>query len=525
MLTYSSALPSAWRSFPQLRFKRCQLNCWPRRDTHSRAGNIVYLALGSNLGDSLHNITSALHAIEKAHPNTRVLDSSFLYRTKPMYLDHQPDFLNAACKISTPLAPQDLLKLVKQIELEHGRQLENVPRNSPRPIDIDILLYNSDVVRDHNLTIPHVGIVERQFVLEPLNDVARHVIHPDTGKSIETLLSELMIRKTADDTSSGVQRIHAISGRGCKTLDLTSRTHLMSIVNCTPDSFSDGGESLRLEDAVRHCMEHVSEGADIVDIGGMSTRPGATDVSVEEEIRRTVPVIRALRETHGGMGSHISIDTFRAATARAAVAAGATMVNDVSGGDADGEMLATVARLGVPYVLMHMRGTPRTMGSLTSYDRAGGADEVDGVREELAAKVQKALHAGIRRWNLILDPGFGFAKDLAGNCRLLHNLASLQTPAAPASLDENTRHNLLAGFPLLVGLSRKSFLAQLLAHPHTSAPLLPAPDQRLVPTIVASTLAIRNGAHILRAHDTKVMKQVLKTVDGIHAFSSSSSSR
>lgn len=315
-----------------------------------------------------------------------------------------------------------------------------------------------------------------------------------------------------------VRRLHVVSAPGRRTLDLTSRTHLMSIVNCTPDSFSDGGASFRPEDAVRNSLEHVSAGADILDIGGMSTRPGAADVPVATEIARTVPVIRMLRERHQ-VDCHISIDTFRAATAEAAVEAGATIVNDVSGGEADPDMLATVARLDVPYVLMHMRGNPRTMGQLTSYHRG---DVVAGVRRELVDKVERALCAGIKRWNLIVDPGFGFAKDLAGNCRLLEGLGALRSGCQDSDEDPC----LLRGFPLLVGLSRKQFLARLLHHHHHppapvsngTLPPLPGPNQRLLPTIVATTLAVRNGANLIRAHDTKTIKDVLNTVDAIRSF-------
>ncbi|WAR53912.1 hypothetical protein PtB15_3B421 [Puccinia triticina] len=467
------------------------------------ATNTVYLGLGSNTGDRRTHIRDALRHLAALHPATRVLDASFLYQSKPMYLLDQPPFLNAACKISTPLEPLQLLKLVKTVEAAQGRILHGQPRNGPRPIDIDILLYNSDIVRHPDLTIPHIGIVERQFVLAPLADVARRTIHPETQTSIESLLADLELKSGA---AGMVRKTHLVGGAGCRTLDLSERTHLMAIVNCTPDSFSDGGECLAAEDAVDRALEHAAAGADILDIGGMSTRPGAPEVSLETEIQRTLPVIRALRHHHR-LDCHISIDTFRAQTAEAAVAAGATIVNDVSGGDADPAMLPTVARLDVPYVLMHMRGNPRTMGQLTSYHHV-----VEDVRAELAAKVQRALDAGIKRWNLIIDPGFGFAKDLAANCQLLHSLHALQRPSSAED-----HHNILHGFPLLVGLSRKRFLAQLLARPSNSS--LPPPDQRLVPTIVASTIAVRNGAHIIRAHDTKAIKQAITTLDGIRSFS------
>ncbi|KAI7956898.1 hypothetical protein MJO28_003993 [Puccinia striiformis f. sp. tritici] len=134
--------------------------------------NIVYLGLGSNVGDRLRNISNAINSLSHLNPSTRLLDSSFVYQSEPMYVSDQPDFLNAACKISTPLNPQELLKLIKIIEVDQGRKLQNVPRNGPRPIDIDILLYNSEIIKQENLIIPHIGILERQFVLDPLTESA-----------------------------------------------------------------------------------------------------------------------------------------------------------------------------------------------------------------------------------------------------------------------------------------------------------------------------------------------------------------
>ncbi|POW19834.1 hypothetical protein PSHT_04186 [Puccinia striiformis] len=478
--------------------------------------NIVYLGLGSNVGDRLRNISNAINSLSHLNPSTRLLDSSFVYQSEPMYVSDQPDFLNAACKISTPLNPQELLKLIKIIEVDQGRKLQNVPRNGPRPIDIDILLYNSEIIKQENLIIPHIGILERQFVLDPLTDVARQTIHPGTQMTIGKLLADFKSNRPGDE--EGVKKLYPIQGVGSRTLDLSTRTHLMSIVNCTPDSFSDGGDSLSLEDGIQNSLSHVRAGADILDIGGMSSRPGASlEVSVDTEIGRTVPLIRALREQHK-LDCHISIDTFRAATAKAAIQAGATIVNDISGGDADEEMLSTVAKLDVPYILMHMRGNSRTMSTMTSYKTG---DVVNEVRRELEHKVRRALSAGIKRWNLIIDPGFGFAKDLSGNCQLLNSLNSLQRSSVREPPNSQEGHSILEGFPLLVGLSRKKFLAQLLT-PSSSASL-PDPKDRLVPTIVASTIAICNGANLIRAHDTLVTKQVIQTVDGIRTFASPSS--
>lgn len=208
---------------------------------------------------------------------------------------------------------------------------------------------------------------------------------------------------------------------------------VMGILNTTPDSFSDGGSFDTYEKAVRRALEMIDEGADIIDVGGESTRPGAARISDEEEIRRTIPVIEAI----AGRGVPISIDTMRAVTARAAVEAGATIVNDVSGGKADPQMFSTVAALKCTYIAMHWRGHSDVMDSLAVYD-----DVVSDVLREIEAQVERALAAGIEREMIIIDPGLGFAKNAEQNWEIVHNIDRfVQT-----------------GFPVLVGGSRKRFL-------------------------------------------------------------------
>ncbi|MBX6169214.1 MAG: dihydropteroate synthase, partial [Thermobispora bispora] len=218
------------------------------------------------------------------------------------------------------------------------------------------------------------------------------------------------------------------------------RCLVMGVVNVTPDSFSDGGRWFDTDSAIRHGLELVAEGADIVDVGGESTRPGALRVSLEEELRRVVPVIRALAQE----GVTVSVDTMRAEVAQAAVEAGAALVNDVSGGLADPAMPRVVAEAGVPYVVMHWRGHSADMDSRAIY-----ADVVTEVCEELRKRVDSVLGLGVREEQLILDPGLGFSK------RPEHNWALL------AAMDELHR----LGRPLLIGASRKRFLGRLLAGP------------------------------------------------------------
>ena len=208
---------------------------------------------------------------------------------------------------------------------------------------------------------------------------------------------------------------------------------VMGILNVTPDSFADGGKHFTFEHAVQRGLQMIEEGADIIDVGGESTRPGAERVSEEEEQRRVIPVIQALV----GKGADISIDTMRASTARVAVEAGASIVNDVSGGAADPEMFATVAELGCKYTLMHWRGHSKEMNSLAKYE-----DVVKEVIEEVTIQLEKALAAGIKRENIVLDPGLGFAKDAEHNWEILHRIDEF----------------VALGYPVLIGHSRKRFL-------------------------------------------------------------------
>ena len=263
-----------------------------------------------------------------------------------------------------------------------------------------------------------------------------------------------------------------------------SRCLVMGVLNVTPDSFSDGGRYADLDAAVAHGLAMRAAGADIVDVGGESTRPGAERVDAEEETRRVVPAIRAL----AAGGVLVSVDTSRAAVAEAALNAGARIVNDVSGGLADPAMAKMIAAAGVPWVLMHWRGHSRDMQALARYD-----DVVRDVATELSRQVDAALAAGVEAGNIVLDPGLGFAKTAAHNWALL------------ARLDELTA----LGFPVLVGASRKAFLGRLLAGPDGA----PAPvDAREHATVATTVLAAVKGAWGVRVHEVTPSLQALEVV-------------
>ena len=296
---------------------------------------------------------------------------------------------------------------------------------------------------------------------------------------------------------------------GGRSLELGKRTLIMGIVNVTPDSFSDGGRFLDRDQAGAHAERLLEEGADILDIGGESTRPGARvdvggskgdegkkdaaaasapTVSAEEELKRVLPVIAELKKKHPA--AVLSVDTYKADVARAAVGAGAEIVNDVSGFRWDARMAKTVAELKCGAVLMHMRGRPEEWRSLPP-----PGDIVLLVKRELKEWAEKAVLAGVRRERIVLDPGFGFGKSFDENYPLLGRFSELQA----------------TGFPLLAGTSRKSFIGRMLGRDGKDVP----PEGRLYGTLATETALILKGAHILRTHDVKAAVEAARVADAI----------
>jgi dihydropteroate synthase len=269
-----------------------------------------------------------------------------------------------------------------------------------------------------------------------------------------------------------------------RTFDWGDRTYIMGVLNVTPDSFSDGGKFRTIDAALAQAVNIVAAGADILDIGGESTKPGAAPVDEATELARVIPVIEGIRQHTDTEHIPISIDTTKASVAQAAVRAGADIVNDVSGGKFDPQMLSEVSRLGVPYVLMHMRGTPATMQQMTDYD-----DVVAGVYGELKEQIDRAVAGGIDRSQIILDPGIGFAKKYYQSIELIRQLDRFQ----------------VLELPLLVGVSRKSFIGKILDRAE--------PTERLWGTAAACCGAIARGADIVRVHDVAEMVDVCRVAD------------
>jgi dihydropteroate synthase len=269
---------------------------------------------------------------------------------------------------------------------------------------------------------------------------------------------------------------------GGRTLEL-DRTRIMGIVNVTPDSFSDGGHYSRKETAVAHARELVAAGADILDVGGESTRPGAQEVPVEEELARVIPVVEAL----GDLGVPISVDTRKAAVMRAAADAGAHLINDVSALGHDPEALATAAELGLPVCLMHMRGTPETMQERVDY-----ADVVAEVRDFLAERATACEAAGIAPDRIVLDPGIGFAKTVDQNLALLRDLPVLTA----------------LGYPVLVGGSRKSIIGKVLDRGVT---------ERQYGDCAVVAWSVAQGAALVRVHDVAVARDAARMTEALKA--------
>lgn len=284
-----------------------------------------------------------------------------------------------------------------------------------------------------------------------------------------------------------------------RSLELGDKTIIMGVVNVTPDSFSDGGRFFEPERAIEHGLRLLDEGADILDIGGESTRPGAstagdeagTPVSEEEECRRVLPVIEGV--LHAKPEATISIDTYKAGVARAAVMAGAEIVNDVSAFQWDPQMGAACAELGCGVVLMHTRGKPKDWRTLPAMD-----DILRTIEHDLANRIQVAFERGVARERIVLDPGFGFGKNFDENLQLLAHFDRLQR----------------LGFPLLAGASRKSFIGRAIeARTAKDAP----PSERLYGSVAAMVASILRGAHLVRVHDVRPAVEAAAVADAVLA--------
>ncbi|CAJ0549379.1 Ff.00g029920.m01.CDS01 [Fusarium sp. VM40] len=416
------------------------------------------------MGDRVAEIERACNEMDRR--GIKVKRTSSLWETEPMYVTDQDRFVNGACEVETDLDPIALLDQLQAIENDMGRK--KVIDKGPRNIDLDILLYGDEKVDHERLKIPHIGILEREFVLRPLAELipAKSLDPVKPWKLIQDNLNELPLGEPLSSMtplSSTAGSLTPLAGK--------RKTHVMGILNLTPDSFSDGGHHDR-ENLTQTIMSMVQNGTSIIDIGGQSTAPGRPEVSAEEEASRVVPAVQFIRSLPEARDVAISIDTYRASVAEQAIASGADIINDVSAGLLDPDMLSTVARLEKTICLMHMR-----------------------VASELLERVAAAEAAGIRRWRIILDPGIGFAKTGEQNLEILRRLEELRYWPG------------LEGLPWLVGSSRKAFVGRITG--------VTEPAQRTWGTAATVAAAVQGGADVVRVHDTAEMGLVAKMADAI----------
>ncbi|KAJ6172679.1 hypothetical protein N7470_001746 [Penicillium chermesinum] len=441
----------------------------------------AFIALGSNLGDRVEMIEKACLEMDRA--GIKVKRTSSLFETAPMYVLDQAPFMNGVC---------ELLDALQSIENTLGR-IKLIDKG-PRSIDLDILLFDQEVFSHERLDIPHKLMLERDFVLRPLCQLIPHEHPPQLEKKTRTYQEHLQTLPPPEPTPVSTTPI-APYFPSLHATDPTRTTHVMAILNLTPDSFSDGGKHsptdlTQLTETVR---KFIAQGATIIDVGGESTRPGSVPVGADEEIARVVPAIKHIRTSiPEAANTAISIDTYRASVAEAACTAGADIINDVSAGLMDPEMLPTAARLGKSIILMHMRGTPQTMTKLTEYP-SGVIPEVSA---ELRSRVAAAEAAGIRRWRIILDPGLGFAKNQPHDLKILRDLHKLRGAEG------------LECLPWLMGPSRKRFIGHLTG--------VKTPAERVWGTGATVSASVAGGADIVRVHDVHEMWQVVRVADAIY---------
>jgi 2-amino-4-hydroxy-6-hydroxymethyldihydropteridine diphosphokinase / dihydropteroate synthase len=458
----------------------------------------IVIALGSNVGNRIKNFNGALDLLKNY--GVAVTRHGCLYETEPAYVTDQPRFLNSAIRGMTRLGPHELLTVLKRIEAELGRT--SGIRYGPRPIDLDILFYGNLRIRSENLIVPHERIWERPFVLAPLIDLLGSCVENDTVATWHSFshckngLFDVW-DKLGGESFIGNEGIKRVLPFGDRLVDWSKKTHVMGILNLTPDSFSDGGKFLDVDNAVSQFRSLISEGADIVDIGAQSTRPFAERLTVDQELSRLIPVLDAIMKMPESEGIILSVDTFYADVASEAVNRGVHVVNDVSGGTLDPEILHAVANLGVPYITMHMRGDPHTMQNCNNLQYEDVCKEV---ASELYQRVNAAELAGIPLWRIIADPGIGFSKKSEHNLELISNLPSVKKEIEKFSLGASH-------MPFLVGPSRKRFLGEICGKPD--------PVERDPATVAAVTGGILGGANLVRVHNVGFCVDAAKVCDAL----------
>lgn len=496
----------------------------------------VFIAFGSNIGNQIENILTSIEHLNEI-PNTKVLETSSLYESEPMYHLDQPKFINGVLKLSTNLSPQRLLENLKRIEYQVLNR-EKIIDNGPRSIDLDILLYDDLILNETNLIIPHIRMIERTFVLQPLCElVSPEEIHPVTAEPFHNHLDQLYSSSVdKSKQKSNLLKTHVplynkyykFEGSRSLSFDLLHYSHktlLMGILNTTPDSFSDGGKNASVQIAIENALKMVEAGVDIIDIGGVSTRPGSVEPIQKEEWERVVPIVQAIRKHPDEKLNKIiiSVDTYRSKIALDSIKEGADIINDISGGLYDDKMFEVVADTGAAYIMNHTRGTPSTMSSLNQYVNNEDLNLIEynedilnlktddlvllnSIGRELSTQYEKAVESGVKRWQIITDPGIGFAKDLKQNLSVIRGVPNLKNYS---NYNESTkRFNSLKGLPILLGPSRKKFIGTL-----TNEKI---PSERVLTTGAVIMSCVGNKSDIVRVHDVEEVKKVLIIGDALY---------
>lgn len=417
----------------------------------------LYISAGSNRGDCIEHLRAAAQLLP---PAVRILRTSPLYLTEPWGYKEQASFYNLIWEAETQLSPEALLRYLKRIERRIGR--EKTFRYGPRVIDLDIALYDDRIYHSATLDIPHLQLPNRRFVLQPLCDLIPNGRDPRSGKTF----SELLDACPPDD----VQKLDTPLEARKIVFREGLRPYVMGIINLTPDSFSGDG-ILGTAEVLRKCEQHLSEGADILDLGAESTRPGALPVSSNEELNRLLPLLRAVRKEFPDAA--LSVDSGKGDVIRAAVENGIDWIN-CTGNTLDRELIRCCAESGKPTVLM--RSAPII------------GDTIASVSAQCADVVSLALEEGVDPRNIILDPGIGFGSDEIRDMEILRGLDAVKKQ----------------GFPILVGPSRKSFIGKWL-----NAPV----NEREAGTIASICFSILKGADIIRVHNVKFAKEALSWTD------------
>lgn len=511
--------------------------------------NTAYLAFGSNIGDRLSYIEEALELLKK-NSNVKIISLSSLFESEPMYFRDQSPFMNGCIEIRTLLSPNDLLKLCKYIEYNEMRRVKHFD-NGPRCIDLDIIMFiNSDgehiLLNEADLIIPHPRMLERTFVLEPLCELISPTFsHPITAQPIIEHLEQIYTSGNEEDNLWKLVPLPTINHcprflkfktvvqyddiSGTLVRRTISPTYIMGILNTTPDSFSDGGKYLTVDSQISHVQDLVNSASTlhdsiIIDIGGCSTRPGSKQATIEEELMRTIPIIEAIRNSTILPQEKIilSIDTYRAEVAKEAIKAGVDIVNDISGGSFDSDLFRTVANYPkVAYVLSHIRGDVNTMNSLTEYEDSSfeipGVDYIFGnacdtqqtkmirqIGRELSSSYAQAVSNGIKRWQIILDPGIGFAKKGEQNLKLIRQMPLLKNYCF---VDDDKVVN-LRNIPVLIGPSRKKFIGMI-----TNDEV--ATDRDFATGSISAS-CVGFGADIIRVHNVHDCSKSIKLADALY---------